>query len=151
MIDLFKKPKKPSWWTSLKFLWAIVFAKLYYMWTGKIRIQYMAQREDMYGPIRRSGSHELVRIIKLPAKFKSLFITGIDGKLVVECETFPTDNGDLEWLDVSHISINGKTYALRRSPSLILVQHPDQEPVEVQDKLFYPVAEERLKFTAENP
>lgn len=148
MIDFFKKPKKPSWWTSLKFLWAIMFAKLYYWWTGKIRIQYMTQSDEMYGPIRRSGFSELVRIIKLPTKFKLLFTTGIDGKLIFECETFPWDEGELEWIDVNHVVVNKVTYTLKRCPSLILVQHPDQEPVEVQDKLFYPAAEERLKFTA---
>ena len=147
MIDLFKKPKKLSWWTSLKLLWAVVFARLYYWWTGKIRIQYMKQGNEMYGSVRLSGSNEIVRIVKLPAKFKLLFTTGSDGKMAFECETFPQDEGELEWIDVNHVVVNKVTYTLKRCPSLILVQHPDQEPVKVQDKLFYPAAEERLKFT----
>jgi hypothetical protein len=147
MIDLFKKPKKLSWWTSLKLLWAVVFARLYYWWTGKIRIQYMKQGNEMYGSVRLSGSQEIVRIVKLPTKFKLLFTTGSDGKMTFECETFPQDEGDLEWLDVNHVVVNEVTHKLKRCPSLILVQHPDQEPVKVRDKLFYPAAEERLKFT----
>jgi hypothetical protein len=152
MIDLFKKPKKLSWWTSLKLLWAVMFAKLYYWWTGKIRIQFQKVPEEAYGPVRRSGHSELVRIVKLPAKFKTLFILHSDDRVVIECETMSSDDGDLEWVSTDLVRLRESDgFKLMRAPSLILKQNPDQEPVEIQDKLFFPVAEERLKFTAYKP
>jgi hypothetical protein len=151
MIDLFKKPKKLSWWTSLKLLWTVMFARLYYWWTGKIRIQYMMQNDETYGSVRLSGTHDVVRIVKLPAKFKMLSLTREGGRMFVECEVLSSEDGDLEWLEATRIRLNDHSYELLRSPSLILCQHPDQEPVEIQDKVFLPAAEQRLRFTASNP
>jgi len=148
MIDFFKKPKKLSWWTSLKLLWAVVFARLYYWWTGKIRIQYMKQGNEMYGSIRLSGSNEIVRIVKLPAKFKHLFVMHSDNEVTIECEVLTSDDGNVTWLNDDHVTFNDVTYKLVRPPSLVLRQNPNQEPVEIQDQIFLPAAEQRIKFTA---
>jgi hypothetical protein len=147
MIDLFKKPKKPSWFTGIKILWAIIFAKLYYWWTGKIRIQWITQPDEVYGAVKCADTDEIVRAYKLPAKFRTNGFACFGVHTVFDCSPLVCDDGVLEWVDLNHITVMDKQYTLHSPPKQVLVQVSNEGELTIpQDKLFHPDAEERIRF-----